>query len=600
MPVEFLTAEQEARYGQFADPPTPDQLAHYFWLDDADKTLVGRYRGAHNRLGFAVQLGTVRFLGTFVPDLQTIPANVIQYMAHQLNLDAAALLRYDDGDRRWDHTRDIRQAYGYRDFSDPSRHWRFVRWLYARAWLHPERPSVLFDQATAYLVEHKIVLPGVTTLVRQVAQVRDRAQIRLWTRLAAWPTGDQRVALEALLVPDPASHQTGLDRLRHPSIRVSITGLLATCDRLEQIRALGSAAWPLTGIPQRRLKTLARYAATARAQAVSQLTALRRRATLVAFAVVFAHSAQDDLVDLLIRWLMDLFARSDRQGQRHRLRTLKDLDGAARQLRQACTVLLDETTTDADVRATIFAQIPKTTVQQAIRQVDALTAEPDTSMALQDLFRHYGTIRRVLPRLWTLLPLHATPAGQPILDAWHFVRDHDGQARRKWEGAPTTGLKAPWRAAVVSNQGQVHPRAYTLWTVSQLIDGLRHHDLYLSQSERYGDPRAQLLEGEGWQTVRSHVLRTLNWAPQADDALKPLATALDTAYRQTAARWEDNAAVRLVYFVKRDSGKTALNFQSTVGNFLFERCFEFVRGRRLPRVPLGSRGYRWWDRRRRQ
>lgn len=132
------------------------------------------------------------------------------------------------------------------------------------------------------------------------------------------------------------------------------------------------------------------------------------------------------------------------------------------------------------------------------------------------------------------------------------MRNHDGQARRQWKGAPTTGLKAPWRVAVITDQGQVHPRAYTLWTLSQLIEGLRHHDLYLTQSERYGDPRAQLLEGESWQTVRSHVLRTLNWAPQADDALNPLATALDTAYRQTAARWDDNAAVRLESFAGRE------------------------------------------------
>ncbi|MGQ7116416.1 DUF4158 domain-containing protein, partial [Escherichia sp. TWPC-MK] len=45
--------------------------------------------------------------------------------------------------------REIRSVYGYKNFTDHPAHWRFIRWLYARAWLYNERPSVLFDLATA-------------------------------------------------------------------------------------------------------------------------------------------------------------------------------------------------------------------------------------------------------------------------------------------------------------------------------------------------------------------------------------------------------------------------------------------------------------------
>ncbi|MFJ8091802.1 Tn3 family transposase [Streptomyces griseofuscus] len=68
MPVELLTDEQAAKYAAYDGAPSRTELERFFFLDDADRALIEPMRRAHNRLGFAVQMTTVRFLGVFLDD----------------------------------------------------------------------------------------------------------------------------------------------------------------------------------------------------------------------------------------------------------------------------------------------------------------------------------------------------------------------------------------------------------------------------------------------------------------------------------------------------------------------------------------------------
>jgi len=288
MPVDFLTEEQQSRYGRYAGEPTPAQLARYFYLDDTDLQLVLKRRGNHNRLGFALQICTVRFLNTFLSLPTDVPLSVVAYVAAQLGItDLSCLPRYlERPTTHREHAGEIQKHYGYRDFSDQPQHWRLVRWMYERATLSVESPSILFDLVTARLVEQKVLLPGVTVLARMVATVRDRATNRLWQALFKLPSPKQQRRLEELLQINDNSRITPLDRLRRSPTRTSAPALVDALNRLVEVRALGVNTLDLSRIPPSRLKVLARTAASARAQTIARMPTERRIATLLAFACV--------------------------------------------------------------------------------------------------------------------------------------------------------------------------------------------------------------------------------------------------------------------------------------------------------------------------
>jgi hypothetical protein len=543
MPVSFLTTEQERRYGRFDDVPTREQLDRHFHLDDADLAMIGRRRWDHMRLGFAVQLGTVRFLGTFLADPTEVPTEVVATLARQIGLDDPACLgRYREGKARWSHAAEIRNVYGYREFAEPAAQWRLLRWLYALCWTGTDRPTALFDRAAAWLVAHKVLLPGASVLERTIARVRSRTNSRLWRLLATRIMPEQKARLDALLVVPEGGRQSPMDRLRSGPTLQSINELVRAIERLDEVRQCAAGLPPTDRLPKTRVLALARFAGAARAQAVARLPDERRAATLLAFIRALEASAQDDVLDLFDLLVTRMFVDAVRKGREARLRGLRDLDAAALTLSKVCALVLDGAVTDADLRAAVFATVPQAALETAMAQVDSLTRPPDDPY-FDELLAQHRRIRRFLPHFVRVVGLGAMPTGQPVLKALRHLRKvEDGDARGvQW---PTDFVPKSWERRVTPN-GVVDRRAWTLCLVDRLRGALRRRDVFAVPSLRFADPRIGLLDGAAWEAARPTVCRTLGKSGNAAEEISRLTERLDRAFRTVASNLPRNASVRI-------------------------------------------------------
>src|ERR1017187_6889321 len=173
MPVSFLSPSQRESYGRYVGDPSSQELTRFFHLDDVDRALISDKRGDANRLGFALQLTTVRYVGTFLEDPSSGPLAVMSTISRQLGIDPSTdLIDYRQGKWRFEHAAQIRSDHGYREFTDRTAGVGLARWLYVQCWTGTERPSALFDRATTWMLAHKVLLPVATPLERFVAKLR--------------------------------------------------------------------------------------------------------------------------------------------------------------------------------------------------------------------------------------------------------------------------------------------------------------------------------------------------------------------------------------------------------------------------------------------
>jgi hypothetical protein len=77
-------------------------------------------------------------------------------------------------------------------------------------------------------------------------------------------------------------------------------------------------------------------------------------------------------------------------------------------------------------------------------------------------------------------------------------------------------VQGSWRRLVFHSPqlpGVADHRAYTFCVLEQLHRGLRHREIYACGGDRWGDPRARLLDGERWESAKPRVLKRSIFPP---------------------------------------------------------------------------------------
>lgn len=323
MPVQFLTETDHERLNRFPEEIPSEDLFDFFLLSELDRDEVNKQRSDSNRLGFALQLGALRYLGFMPNELLSIPALVVNYVAGQIEVLPNKLRGYEERNRRA-HQPTIQAYLGWRRATALDL-LGLEQWLLARALEH-DKPTLLFEMACDHLKQQKIVRIGTERLARMVATARSQAQEAIYQILQPLLTKECCIFLDGLLKIDETIERTRLRWLQQTPTAHNLGQILATLDKIAFLQRQGIPHWDLKELNPNRVKFLAKIGARATNQYLQRANEVRRYPILIAFLKQSLYNFTDDLIEMFDQRLWELYSQAKRQFEQDRLRATKSIN----------------------------------------------------------------------------------------------------------------------------------------------------------------------------------------------------------------------------------------------------------------------------------
>ena len=112
----YLNPEQRHAFTQIPPDLSERDIARYYTFTEKERELINcRRRAPSNRLGFAVQLGLLKFPGRTLMEVKDVPRSVLTAIAEQVDVPASAFASYGERENTlYEHLDELRRECGFR------------------------------------------------------------------------------------------------------------------------------------------------------------------------------------------------------------------------------------------------------------------------------------------------------------------------------------------------------------------------------------------------------------------------------------------------------------------------------------------------------
>jgi TnpA family transposase len=325
---QFLTNQQRYQPLMLPQRFSDEEMVRDWTLSRRDCQVVNKYRKQY-RLGFAIQLCAMRLYGRFLNQLHDLSPRVISYLSSQL--DHPPTLTVDVPEREatlLEHRNNILKYLGFQRFDDKVEA-DLDRWIeeHARQGLLPDE---LFHRAERYLLLNRIMLPGPSTIERQIIRICNQVHTQLFEQVFDQMSPVLRGAIDDLLQTTDGNQRTYFNQLKEYPPAAKISSLKRYLERYDNLVATGVNEFEEKVIDTAFLHYLYRLTKRYSAKDMKRFKDHKRYALMVCFLLESRKILLDNLVKMHDQYMTELCRQTrnshDKKHKEFRKRQKKAID----------------------------------------------------------------------------------------------------------------------------------------------------------------------------------------------------------------------------------------------------------------------------------
>lgn len=450
---QFLTNQQ--RYQPLILPQrfSDEEMVRDWTLNRRDCQMVNKYRKQY-RLGVAIQLCAMRLYGRFLNQLSDLSSRVVSYLSSQLDLPPALTVEVPEREATLlEHRNNILKYLGFRRF-DVKVEADLDRWVEAQA--HQGLlPDELFHRAERYLLLNRIVLPGPTTIERQIVRICNQVHAQLFEQVFEQMSPELREAIDDLLQTSGGNQRTYFNQLKEYPPAAKMSSLKRYLERYDNLVATGINAFEEKLIDTTFLHYLYRLTKRYSAKDMKRFKDHKRYALMVCFLLESRKILLDHLVKMHDQYMTELCRQTknshDKKHKEFRKRQKKAIDAVL----DTTHVLLEWPDEQPLYKNDLWQRIDEKHLLASIDDLHIFKRLEECGYC-DLLLTRYPSLRKYFSD-FIRLPFEVAKGSGPLIKAIQFVRQlDDGDLKKLPENTPTAFIPRELRRSLKDQTGNIN------------------------------------------------------------------------------------------------------------------------------------------------